>query len=156
MSGQSVLRWCCSAGWVLGLRTRGQRWKVYMANKVSSGLSGFLRLGVPCGAPGLPLGGVGRLGAISAALARSSRNLSNSGSKGKRGCEFERRGDENIAETKQKVYWRRLPYLHLSHPPRRHLLSIKEKWHNVRPGSWLCKIWSTANHQKPRKPNTLI
>lgn len=49
-----------------------------MANKVSSGLSGFLRLGVPCAAPGSPLGGDGRLGAISAALARSSRNLSNS------------------------------------------------------------------------------
>ena len=49
-----------------------------MANKVSSGLSGFLRLGVPCAAPGSALGGDGRLGAISAALALSSRNLSNS------------------------------------------------------------------------------
>ncbi len=59
----------------------GQRREVYMASKVSSGLSGFLRLGVPCAAPGSPLGGDGRPGAISAALALSSRNLSNSGSK---------------------------------------------------------------------------
>lgn len=96
-------RWCCSAGWVLGSKTGGQRWKVYMANKASSGLSAFLRLGVPCDAPGLPLGGAGRLGAISAALARSSRNLSNSGSEGARGCEYKRRGDEYTAETKQNV-----------------------------------------------------
>lgn len=53
-----------------------------MASRVSSGRSGFLRLGVPCAAPGSPLGGDGRLGAISAALALSSRNLSNSGSVG--------------------------------------------------------------------------
>lgn len=55
-----------------------QRSDVYMANKASSGLSGFLRLGVPCAAPGSPLGGDGRLGTVSAALALSSRNLSNS------------------------------------------------------------------------------
>lgn len=63
----------------LGLRL-GIRGQVYMASKVSSGLSGFLRLGVPCATPGSPLGGDGRLGTISAALALSSRNLSNSGS----------------------------------------------------------------------------
>lgn len=61
----------------LGLRL-GIRGQVYMASKVSSGLSGFLRLGVPCATPGSPLGGDGRLGTISAALALSSRNLSNS------------------------------------------------------------------------------
>ncbi|TNN54940.1 hypothetical protein EYF80_034885 [Liparis tanakae] len=49
-----------------------------MANKASSGRSGFLRVGVPCAAPGSPLGGDGKLGTISAALALSSRNLSNS------------------------------------------------------------------------------
>lgn len=77
-SGQSVLGWCCSR-W---LGSGGQRWEVYMASKASSGLSGFLRVGVSCAVPGSPLGGVGKLGIISAALALSSRNLSNSESKG--------------------------------------------------------------------------
>lgn len=68
-------------------RAKGE--KLYMANRASSGLSGFLRFGVPCAATGSPLGGDGRLGAISAALARSSRNLSNSGrdEKNKKGGE---------------------------------------------------------------------
>lgn len=48
--------------------------QLYMASSDSSGLSAFLRFGVPCTAPGSPLGGD-----ISAALALSSRNLSNSG-----------------------------------------------------------------------------
>lgn len=53
-----------------------------MASKVSSGLSGFLRVGVPWATPSSPLGGDGKLGIASAALALSSRNLSNSESKG--------------------------------------------------------------------------
>lgn len=58
------------------------RSQVYMASNLSSGVSGFLRLGVPCATPGSPVGGDGRPGVISAALARSSKNLSNSESGG--------------------------------------------------------------------------
>lgn len=82
-----------------------------MASKVSSGLSGFLRLGVSCAAPGSPLGGDGRLGTISAALALSSRNLSNSGSigskggnrKGGRECEFGEKCVKNVAGKFEKM-----------------------------------------------------
>lgn len=64
-------RWCCT-------RDAGVL-QLYMASSDSSGLSGFLRFGVPCATPGSPLGGEGMPGVISAALALSSRNLSNSG-----------------------------------------------------------------------------
>lgn len=53
-----------------------------MASKVSSGLSGFFRLGIPFAGAGSPAGGDGNPGVISAALALSSRNLSNSDSVG--------------------------------------------------------------------------
>lgn len=82
---------------------KGEGALVYMASKVSSGLSAFLRLGLPCAAPGSPLGGVGMLGTISAALARSSRNLSNSESVGsqegkkKKKCELRLRCGQNGA-----------------------------------------------------------
>lgn len=73
-SGQSVISDAAQAGRV----PDGKAGKVYMASNCSSGLSGFLRLGVPRAAPGSPLGGEGMPGVISAAFALSSRNLSNS------------------------------------------------------------------------------
>lgn len=119
----------------------GQRWKVYMASKVSSGLSGFLRLGVPCAAPGSPLGGDGRLGTISAALALSSRNLSNSGSigskegnkKGGRECESGKKCVQNVAGKFEKRRFM-LSYLHLSRLPHLHLLAVEKQRQQ-------CHIW---------------
>lgn len=153
VSGQSVLGWCCSDGRVLGRGSEGRRWEVYMASKASSGRSGFLRPGVPCAAPGSPLGGDGRLGAISAALALSSRNLSNSGS-----IRSKERGIRE--EAWSKCGWKVRGKGDLCFPTfARHafltfisFLLGKKKENNVTPGSWLCKTESTANNKSNSDP----
>lgn len=133
-----------------------QSWEVYAANRVSSDLSAFLRLGVPCAAPGLPLGGDGRLGALSAALALSSRNLSNSGCIKPWKWRRKKKSVQNVGgDSREHVRTIMLPYLHLWHLPQPHLLSVEEKkkpWHTYE--MTLCQTSPTANQHKPNYDST--
>lgn len=152
VSSQSVPGCHCS-GWS-GLR--GERSKLYMAKRVSSGLSGFLRLGVPCAAPGSPLGGDGRLGAISAALARSSRNLSNSGgcAEGKKikerwNLKVMLKSCQNAAEQSRK-YIKRVasPSLVTPSSPSSPFCWKESTPSHIQEQIWLDKTLPAANHWK--------
>lgn len=117
--------------------------QLYMASSDSSGLSAFLRLGVPCTAPGSPLGGD-----ISAALALSSRNLSNSGRRRMKRERLKRGRGANSevgvakGRTGRKIKAGGLsPYLHWSPLPRRHLPSVEQQ-RTVSPAgtTWVRKL----------------